>query len=148
VSDLRLKLFREHFPHALAVPFCSGGRLIDGSGMWNPSFRLTALRGRTLKNWFVRRALERSGVHRPVTFDLVTAVADVVAGADFDDRHLNSDGVRSLQGTASRDPVSDVAREYLFYWEAWKELLRDPSQPPPLAPAGFGLGPRTEAARP
>jgi hypothetical protein len=124
LSELRVKVFREHFPEALDVPFCSGGKLLDGSPRPSVAFAAAQLRARVLRSWRVRSALERAGVLRPVAFDLSRVLRGALAAVDLDDPRLDADAVRSLRsGEGANDPVRAQAREYLFYWQTWSSTL-------------------------
>jgi hypothetical protein len=138
LSELRVKVFRDHFPQALDVPFCSGGKLVHGSPRPGIAFQAERLRARLLQRWPVRHALEQAGVVRPFRFDLATPVREALAAVDLDDPRLDADAVRALRrGESADDPVRAQAREYLFYWHGWASTLPSPGPSPNrLPPAG------------
>ena len=126
LTALRLKLFRDHFPEALTVPFCSGGKLLPAGPRFDAGIRWRRVRGKALKNWYVRRSLERLGLYHPFDFDLETVQRELLADVDASDPCLNGDAVRSLLHGTPATPLDEMARERLFYWHVQRLVLHRP----------------------
>ena len=145
LTALRFRLLREHFPEALAVPFCSGAKLVAATPAQHHRLRIARARGRVLKNWYARRALERLGVVRTFSFDVGTVKRDLLASVDLDDPRLDADAARALAGGGITDPVGTVASERLFYWHVKRLVLFHTHavrerRPAPVGSALAGLG--------
>jgi hypothetical protein len=146
LTALRLKLFRDHFPAALTVPFCSGGKLLRAGPGFDAGIRWARVRGKALKNWYVRRSLERLGLYHPFDFDLETVQRELLADVDASDPRLNGDAVRSLLRGAPATPLDEMARERLFYWHVKQLVLRRPHAVRALASATRPVSSRVTAA--
>jgi asparagine synthetase B (glutamine-hydrolysing) len=115
------RIFERHFPALARVPFCSGGKLLPGSGTGLGYVGLK-IRSAVVEHRRVGQALRRLGLTpaRPET----ATVAAAVRGANLDDPLLNADVVRRLQRTPPQRTNDDtLARELVFYWEMWKETM-------------------------
>jgi hypothetical protein len=126
LTALRLKLFRERFPEALTVPFCSGGKLLSTAPGLGVGVRWARVRGEALKHWYVRRSLEQLGLYRPFDFDLETVQRELLADVDPGDPRLNGAAVRALLRGTPATPLDEMARERLFYWHVKQLVLRQP----------------------
>jgi hypothetical protein len=132
-DDLALKLFRDHFPEALRVPFCSGSRLATGGSGLSPGFRIAAVRAALWRSYYVRRALQRARVYTPFSFDLAPALSAMLRRVDAGDPYLKpglAGEARPLDGLA----LTESAAHQLFYWQAAKAIA------PGAVPAGVASG--------
>jgi hypothetical protein len=146
LTALRLRLFREHFPEALTVPFCSGGKLLPSGSGFDAGLRWATVRSTALKNWYVRRSLERLGLYHPFDFDLETVQRELLADVDAGDPRLNGDAVRALLRGTPATPLDAMARERLFYWHVKQLVLRRPHAVRGPASAARPTSPRVTAA--
>lgn len=115
------RILERHFPRLARLPFCSGGELLPGTRP-TVGYRLLAARSAVVEHPRVGNVLKRIGLTpaRPES----AVVAKAVSRIDLDDAFLNADGIRDLQRTAPRGTNEDTfARELVFYWSAWRELM-------------------------
>ena len=126
-NGLMLRLFREHFPDALDVPFCSGGKLVSARGT-DAEFGADVLLGRLARSRYVRRAMRALG-YRSFAFDLTRARRELLEALDVDDPRLNGAAVRSLLATPDgEDPLREQARLHVFYWHVSRLLQERPGE--------------------
>ena len=114
-------ILERHFPALARLPYCSGGELLPGSTR-TLEYRLLAARSAIVEHPRVGNFLRRLGMTpaRPAS----GAVASAVRTADLDDPVLNADRVRELQQTPPSGTNEDTfARELLFYWSMWRQLV-------------------------
>jgi hypothetical protein len=122
------RILDRHFPALARVPFCSGGQPLPGT---QPDFeyRFLALRGKLIEHPRVGHLLRRFGVMpaRPES----AKVRSAVDNANVSDDVLNANGVRELQRTAATGRNDDtLARELVFYWSMWREVMKAGSGQP------------------
>jgi hypothetical protein len=124
---LVLRLFRENFPDALSVPFCSGGKLIAARGP-DAEFGADVLLARLARSRYVRRAMRALG-QRPFGFDLARARRELLETLDVEDPRLNGAAVGSLLATADDgNPLQEQAKLHLFYWHVNRLLQERPGE--------------------
>jgi hypothetical protein len=136
-NALMLRLFRENFPDALDVPFCSGGKLVSARGT-DAEFGADLVLGRLVRSRYVHRAMRALG-YRPFAFDLARARRELLETLDVDDPRLNGAAVRSLLAVPDgEDPVREQAKLHLFYWHVGRLLQERPGEL--LRPSRRGAG--------
>lgn len=115
------RIIGRHFPALARLPFCSGGELVAGTSK-DLGYRLLAARSAVVEHPRIGDLLRRVGLTpaRPRS----TAVDTALASANLDDECLNGDGIRALQRTRPTGANNDTfARELVFYWSMWRELV-------------------------
>jgi hypothetical protein len=128
------RMFERHFPELARLPWCSGGHLMPGTRK-SIGYRALAARSAIVEHPRVGNLLRRAGVapSRPES----AVVSRAVREANLDDRFFDADGVRRLQRTAASGTNDDTfARELVFYWSMWREIMqatRRDSEPAPTA---------------
>jgi hypothetical protein len=111
------RLFREHFPEALNVPFVSQSR-IASAAPWT-SLRVFRRAAPALARQLLNSRLPRR------YFDWTpSAIREfVVTNAEVDHPDLDRDGVRAVICSDRSDAITDAARSVLFYWQAWRWIM-------------------------
>jgi len=115
------RIFERHFPRLAQLPYCSGGELLPAARP-TMGYRLLAARSAVVEHPRMGNVLKRIGLTpaRPES----AVVANAISRVDLDDAFLNADGIRDLQRTAPRGTNEDTfARELVFYWSAWRDLV-------------------------
>jgi|GEM_PF-955361 len=126
--DLYLKLFREQFPEALSVPWCSGGVLIGPEGKINRIHRIYMAADKkgyieTIKRFPLIEGIARQIGRQPRKQHDHPLVGAITARAELGHPDLNGQGIQSLgQGRRSRS-IDAYARSLLFYWQVWRWLM-------------------------
>jgi hypothetical protein len=121
------RVYREHFPQALRVPFISGGRLLNLSGQPSWDYACAWLMQTVTDNHYALELMRRTGVvRRPAhsSIDQLRALLPALPGGDdcLDERTL------ALQ------PPPAVLRR-LYYWQLGRSLFRPPVMQPSLREA-------------
>ena len=118
---LYFRIFERHFPDLARLPWCSGGHLLPGTRT-GLGYRAIAARSAVVEHPRVGDLLRRTGLapSRPES----AVVARAVREAPLDDEFLDADGVRALQRRSATGTNEDThARELLFYWSMWREIM-------------------------
>ena len=121
------RIFERHFPALARLPWCSGGHLLPGTRR-DLGLRAIQARSAVVEHPRVGYLLKRLGLvpDRPPS----RVVSDAVRDAPLDDPFLNSDGIRLLRRTPPSATNEDTyARELVFYWSMWREVMA----PAPIA---------------
>lgn len=124
-----LKIFREHFPEAMKVPWCSGGMLIKPDGKINPIYRLYVYMTQlglleSIKKYPLAEAVARKLGKQPRISKGNSLVRQTITLVNPGHSDLNADGVRMLQSEFSAfDPVTRNASALLFYWQIWRWIM-------------------------
>ena len=134
-KKLYLRVLEQHFPEALSVPICSGGKLISRQaftpGLW--------LRGNwdVVRHWcryhwkrlprlpFAGSSLGRLGLNRDADHTPDDLLDAVVRRAEADHPDLDADAVRRLQ--QAKPPYTwpvRLGRRMLFYWQIWRFIMQ------------------------
>lgn len=120
------RIFERHFPELARIPWCSGGHLMPGSRK-DLAYRMLALRSTLVEHPRAGRVLRRAGLAPALPES--TAVSRALREANLDDDCLNADGVRRLRRTPASGTNDDMhARNLVFYWSMWREIM----QPAPV----------------
>lgn len=123
-GKLALELFRRHFPKLARLPFCSEGLLYQGRPGLDLSFTLLRLRARLMDNYYVARVARRVGLRAPTAGGPALLLRRVLQHIDPGHPDLASDTVRAFVGAqGSSDPVTGIARRWLFYWQMWRWVM-------------------------
>ena len=125
-NNLRLyrRIFEEHYSSLARIPFCSHGTLLPGTSRSLPYGVLSA-RSRIVQHprigaWLRRVGAAPDGTREP------SPVAIALARVDLSGPYLDAERVRRLQAAgASRDPAHVLARELVFYWDAWTRVMSE-----------------------
>jgi hypothetical protein len=123
---LYLEIYRDHFPKAARVPFCSGPMLVNPWRRGDPRYYLTAAElavRRSYRSRYLRGGLRR--LHRPLfSWDPSTLVNRVIKQVNPEHPDLNSAEVRLLQREQypARHPAR-ASQELLFYWQVWRWVM-------------------------
>jgi hypothetical protein len=129
---LYFRIFERHFPDLARLPWCSGGHLMPGTRK-DLRYRALAARSAVVEHPRVGNLLRRAGLapSRPASAVVERAVHEI----NLDDELLAADGIRRLQRAAATGTNEDTsARELVFYWSMWKEIMR-----PVQAPSAVGV---------
>jgi hypothetical protein len=124
-----LKIFRDHFPEAMKVPWCSGGMLIKPNGKMNPIHRLYMYITQiglleSVKKFPFAESVARKLGKQPRIGKENLLVRQTIALVNPEHSDLNADGIRTLQDKFSAsDPVTRGARALLFYWQIWRWII-------------------------
>jgi Glutamine amidotransferase domain len=111
-------VFRNHFPEALAVPFCSMGQLWSDRFRTDPLYyaaRLFPPPGAQIAGGLLRRV--GVGCGSPAI------VGRVLGLIEPEHPDLRRDGVALLQRQVGGGEVSRQARRLLFHWQLWRWVL-------------------------
>ena len=133
-KKLYIQLYKDHLPEAMAVPVCSGGKLVGPTGfapaLWARS-RLKSLGGWSRYHWgrlprlpIIGPAIDGMGLSRHGTKNRNVLFDAVVRHAHPDHPDLNPDRIRALQEESP--PYSwpaRLGRRMLFYWQTWRWIL-------------------------
>jgi hypothetical protein len=133
---LYFRIFERHFPDLARLPWCSGGHLMAGTRK-GLRYRAIAARSAVVEHPRVGQLLRRTGLapSRPES----AVVARAVCQASLDDEFLNADGVRALQRRAATGTNEDTAaRELLFYWSMWRDIMTPGERARPEAATAIG----------
>jgi hypothetical protein len=123
---LYLKIYRDHFPKAANVPFCSGPVLVNPWRRSDLRHYLTAAElavRRSYSNRYLRGGLRR--LHSALfSWDPSTWVNRVIKHVNPDHPDLNGAEVRLLQREQypARHPAR-TSQELLFYWQVWRWVM-------------------------
>ena len=124
-----LKIFRDHFPEAMKVPWCSGGMLIKPNGKINPIHRLYMYIEKiglleSIRKYPLAESVARKLGKQPQIRKENSLVKQTIALVNPGHSDLNADGIRMLQsGFSASDPVTRSARALLFYWQIWRWIM-------------------------
>jgi hypothetical protein len=124
-----LKIFRDHFPEAMKVPWCSGGMLIKPNGKINPIHRLYMYITQlglldSIKKYPLAESVARKLGKQPRIGEENSLVRQTIALVNPGHSDLNADGIRMLQSEFSAsDPIIRNARALLFYWQIWRWIM-------------------------
>jgi hypothetical protein len=124
-----LKIFRDHFPEAMKVPWCSGGMLIKPNGKINPIHRLYMYITQlglleSIKKYPLVESVARKLGKQPQIGKENSLVSRTIALVNPGHSDLHADGIRKLQSEFSAsDPVTRSARALLFYWQIWRWIM-------------------------
>jgi hypothetical protein len=122
---LYFRIFERHFPDLARLPWCSGGHLMPGTNV-GIGYRAIEARSAFVEHPRIGNLLRRIGLapSRPESAVVTRAVRD----ASPDDACLNADGIRALQRTPATGANEDTfARELVFYWSMWREIMTPPT---------------------
>jgi hypothetical protein len=111
-------LFREHFPEALRVPFCSMGQLWSDRLRWDPWYQAVRLfppPGTQIAAGLLRRAGFGCG-----TPALVRRVLELIEAGH---PNLRGDEVERLRRTDGGGERARQARRLLFHWQVWRWVM-------------------------
>ncbi|MGH9348630.1 MAG: hypothetical protein ACRD26_15325 [Vicinamibacterales bacterium] len=118
------RIIERHFPALARLPYCSGGALVPGTRT-GAGYRMLAARSALVEHPRVGHVLRRFGLTpaRPESL----AVARAVRDANLDDALLNADEIRAMQRADPSGTNQDTfARELVFYWSMWREVMTRP----------------------
>lgn len=124
-----LKIFKDHFPEAMKIPWCSGGMLIKPNGKMNPIHRLYMYITQlglldSIKKYPLAESVARKLGKQPQIDKENSLVRQTIALVNPGHSDLNADGIRMLQDELSgSDPVARSARALLFYWQIWRWIM-------------------------
>jgi hypothetical protein len=146
-----LKIFRDHFPEAMKIPWCSGGMLIKPNGKMNPIHRLYMYITQlglleSIKKYPFAESFARRLGKQPQIGKENSLVSQTIALVNPGHSDLNADGIRMLQSELSAsDPVARCACAFLFYWQVWRWIMNGQLTMPrqyktPSWPSIFGEG--------
>jgi hypothetical protein len=133
-GKLYMKLYREHFPEALSVPFCSGGN-IHSARAFTPMLWTMPIAQKSIN--YARYYWHRMG-RLPIAGRLFArsssgsnpcGVANrlvdcVVQSISLEHGDLNPDAVMAIR--RMRPPYdwkTRIARHHLFYWQIWRWVM-------------------------
>jgi hypothetical protein len=122
-DSLYRRILEREFPSLARLPYCTGGHLLPGTQA-GLEYRLLAARSALVEHPRAGHVLRRLGLapSRPES----TVVARAVRAAAADHEVLNGDGIRALQRTPPDGTNEDaLARELVFYWSMWREVMGD-----------------------
>ena len=123
------KIFRDHFPEAMKVPWCSMGLLIKPNGKINPIHKLYMYITKlglleSIKKYPLAESVARKLGKQPPIGKENSLVRQTIALVNPGHSDLNADGIRMLQSEFSAsDPVIRSARALLFYWQIWRWIM-------------------------
>jgi hypothetical protein len=118
---LYFRMFERHFPELARMPWCSGGHLMAGTSK-DAAYYALAARSAILEHPRVGNVLRRIGLAPALPASV--AVRNAVTHANLDDPFTHADGVRRLQRDAASGTIEDTfARELVFYWSMWREVM-------------------------
>ena len=126
---LYFKIFRDHFPEALKVPWCSMGVLFDPNGKINPIHKVYMYIEKlglleSIKRYPLAESIARKLGKQPRISKENSLVRQTIGLVNPDHSDLNADGIRMLQSDFSAsDPVNRSARALLFYWQIWRWIM-------------------------
>jgi hypothetical protein len=126
---LYFKIFRDHFPEAMKVPWCSMGVLFSPNGKIGPIYKLYLYiekRGllEAIKKYPFVESVARKVGKQPRISPENSLVRDTMTYIDPGHPDLHADGIRTLQSDFSAsDPVTRSARAFLFYWQIWRWVM-------------------------
>jgi hypothetical protein len=115
-------IFERHFRKLLACPIISRGEFRT-SAHTSAGWRVFASAASAYKNSFVRRGLNRVLPAATQFFHPSKLVDRVVATIDPEHPDLNPDVVRNLQNVQKERWVDTYAKQYLFYWKTWRDMM-------------------------
>jgi hypothetical protein len=130
-QQLYLKLFRDHFPQAHRVPFCSGGTLYGSRrftpGLW--SVRMASSLEKQISYYWSRTprlpvagaAFKSLGAGQDRRIGRHNLMDRVIQRIDPDQEDLDATGVAAVK--AARPPYDwnvRLGRSLLFYWQTWR----------------------------
>ncbi len=124
-----LKIFRDHFPEAMKVPWCSSGMLIKPNGKINPIHKLYMYITNlglldSIKKYPLAEAVARKLGKQPGIGKENSLVRQTIALVNPGHSDLKADGIRLLQNEFSAsDPVVRNAHALLFYWQIWRWIM-------------------------
>jgi hypothetical protein len=124
-----LKIFRDHFPEAMKVPWCSVGMLIKPNGKINPIYKLYMYATNlglleSIKKYPLAESVARKLGKQPRIGKENSLVRQTIALVNPEHSDLNADGIRMLQSESfACDPVTRSARALLFYWQIWRWIM-------------------------
>jgi hypothetical protein len=124
-----LKIFKNHFPEAMKIPWCSGGILIKPNGKMNPVHRLYTYVTQlglleSIKKYPLAESLARRLGKQPQIGKENSLVCQTIALVNPGHSDLNADGIRRLQSElAASDSLTRSARALLFYWQVWRWIM-------------------------
>lgn len=126
--DLYFKIFRDQFPAAMEVPWCTGGVLISTRGRMNPVHRIyNAIEKMGLiekiKRYPLAEAAARKLGGQPGLHQRNPLVEKIINAVDPDHTDLNGEGIRRIK-TGQLPRSEDLqARTMLFYWQMWRAMM-------------------------
>jgi hypothetical protein len=124
-NALYRRVLERHFPVLAAIPYCSHGDLLPGSER-TLEYRLLACRSAVVQHPRVGGWLQRLGV--TVGEQEPDIVALAVERVDLDAPQVDPDAIRRLRASESPgNSTSALARELLFYWDAWTRVMSNAS---------------------
>jgi hypothetical protein len=126
--DVYLKLFREQFPEAMSVPWCSGGVLIDANGRINPVHRIYLAVEKMglierIKKYPLLESLARRLGKQPGLRPRNPLVERTIGKLDPGHPDLNPDGITRITAGQLPRPLDSHARTLLFYWQMWRSMM-------------------------
>jgi hypothetical protein len=133
-KQLHIKLFKEHFPEAMRLPFCSGGSLYSPHTFTPRLWALATtsmLHKRGMYYWHrlgrlpvAGRLLLRLGAGANRRGEANRLVEQIVQIINPEHEDLNSDAVKAIR--RMRPPYdwkTRIARNLLFYWQVWRWVM-------------------------
>lgn len=123
------KIFRDHFPEAMKVPWCSVGMLIKPNGKINPIHKLYMYIQKlglleSIKKYPLAESVARKLGKQPQIGKENSLVRQTIALVNPGHSDLNADGIRMLQSEFSAsDPIIRNAHALLFYWQIWRWIM-------------------------
>ncbi len=123
------RVYRDIFPMALNVPFCSERGLFMGDDRFNPTVWWYNFLYELLYKWERRHKLPLIGriigKRTPLNRKAYRSVIEEVIRdrANLDAIELNSDGIRALLSKKALSPIERKARNLFFYKSIWQLVI-------------------------
>ncbi|MEB2361000.1 MAG: hypothetical protein HUU41_08515 [Bryobacteraceae bacterium] len=117
-----LQLYRNEFPEAMKVPFCSGGELYRGSQVIDPEYWSIKVQASRVYKRIGSAVRARLG--KPLEWwDEAPLVDAVVQSVAPESEHLNRDTVSRLQRGDIPEDTAAHCKAILFYWQMSKWVM-------------------------
>lgn len=117
--NMYVKIYNEHFPELLKVPFTSGSEIKNYSSVFEKSAILNPIRN--ILGWRLSVKLGLCFVWEKSK--LVQKVLDKI---ELDHAELNADEILKIRKASTIDsPEIQAARHFAFYWQIWRWLMED-----------------------